>query len=272
MQPASAQKRGFAPLWSLGVAFAFLTRVNFVGGGVTRGRTIVRGDLARAGWAFPIVGLVVGAAGGGICAGALALALPPLLAAILGVAAMVLLTGALHEDGLADVADGFGGAFEREDKLKIMRDSLIGTFGVVALVLVLAGRLAAIAAMQAPLATFLAIVAAAVLSRAAMVWLMALMPQARESGLGAEAGRPGALTAGIATVIAAALAVAALGPLGGALASVVVAAVAGLFAGLAMRQIGGSTGDVFGATQQLTEVAALIAAAVIFGRLGAFWS
>ncbi|MDH3236832.1 MAG: adenosylcobinamide-GDP ribazoletransferase [Alphaproteobacteria bacterium] len=276
MQPASAQKQGFAPLWSLGVAFAFLTRLGFlsgriVGGGDKPGRTIAKGDLARAGWAFPFVGLVVGTVGGGVCAGALALALPPLLAAILGVAAMVLLTGALHEDGLADVADGFGGAFEREAKLKIMRDSRIGTFGVVALFLVLAGRLAAVAAIEAPLAAGLGIVAAAVLSRATMVWLMAFMPPARESGLGAEAGRPGALTAGIAAVITVALAVAALGPLGGAIGCVAAAVVAALFAGLAMRQIGGSTGDVLGAAQQLTEVAVLVAAAVTFDRLGGFW-
>jgi len=266
MQPGGLPKPGFAPVRSLGVGFGFLTRLD-----LAPRRPAANGELARAAWTFPVVGLVVGAAGGGITAGALALELPPLLAAIFGVAAMVLLTGALHEDGLADVADGFGGAFEREAKLRIMRDSRIGTYGVVALVLVLAARLAAIAAIQAPLATLLSVIAAAGLSRAAMVWLMAALPPARDSGLGAAAGRPDARGVAAATIIALALAVAALGPVGGAIASLAAAMVAGIFGTLALRQIGGATGDVLGGAQQLTEIAALVAAAVVFDRLGG-WS
>jgi adenosylcobinamide-GDP ribazoletransferase len=267
MQSSSPPKHGFMPLWSLRVAFSFLTRLRLMGE-----HAVAKGDLARAGWAFPIVGLVVGAAGGGVCAAALALDLPPLLCAILGVAVMVLLTGALHEDGLADVADGFGGAFEREAKLKIMRDSRIGTFGVIALVLVLAGRLATVEALDRPLAALLALIAAASLSRAAMVCLMTALPPARKSGLGADAGRPDTLNAAAATIVAVALAVAALGPLGGAIASLATAGVAGLVAFLAWRQIGGATGDVLGAAQQLTELAVLIAAVVIFDRIGSWWA
>jgi adenosylcobinamide-GDP ribazoletransferase len=255
------------PLWSLRVAFAFLTRL-----GVRHPADAGSGDLARAGWAFPLVGLVVGGIGGGIAAGALALDLPPLLAAILGVAAMVLVTGALHEDGLADVADGFGGAFEREKKLAIMRDSRIGTYGVLVLILVMAGRLAAIEALQEPLAALAAIIAAAVLSRAAMVPLMAALPAARPSGLGADAGRPGAVNVACATIIAVALAIAALGPLGGIIAAAAVAVVAGVFAALAMRQIGGATGDVLGAAQQLTDVTALIAATVMLDLFDVWWA
>jgi len=259
-------KLRFAPLWSLRVAFAFLTRLRVMG---VPGAA--KGNLARAGWSFPFVGLVVGGVGGGVCAGMLALNLPPVLAGILGVAAMAYLTGALHEDGLADVADGFGGAFEREAKLEIMRDSRIGTFGVVTLVLVLAGRMTAIAALDAPLAALAAVIAAAVLSRAAMVWLMAALPPARPSGLGADAGRPSGTTTILATIIAVALAMAALGPLGGVIVTVTVVVVAGLFAAVAWRQIGGQTGDVLGAAQQLTEIAALVAALVLFDRLGNWW-
>jgi adenosylcobinamide-GDP ribazoletransferase len=267
MQPERPTQRGFAPLASLSLAFGFLTRLP-----VAKGGAASKGALARAGWAFPLVGLVVGAVGGGICAGALALDLPPLLAAILGVAAMVLLTGALHEDGLADVADGFGGAFAREIKLQIMRDSRIGTYGVVALILVLGARLAVIEALQEPLAALAAIIAAAVLSRTAMVWLMATLPPARPDGLGADAGRPSAATATAASLIAVALAMAALGPLGGLIASVAVAVVAGFFGAQAMRQIGGATGDVLGATQQLTEIAALVAAGAAFDQLDIWWT
>jgi adenosylcobinamide-GDP ribazoletransferase len=254
-------------LWSLRVAFAFLTRL-----GVRHPADAGTGDLARAGWAFPLVGLVVGGIGGGIAAGGLTLDLPPLLAAILAVAAMVLLTGALHEDGLADVADGFGGAFERAKKLDIMRDSRIGTYGVLALILVTGGRLAAIEALQEPLAALAAIIAAAVLSRAAMVALMAALPPARPSGLGAGAGRPDAVNAVAAAVVAVAVAMVALGPLGGIIAGAGVVVVASAFGALAMRQIGGSTGDVLGATQQLTEVASLIAASVVVDLLDIWWA
>jgi len=266
MHPQRPTSRGVLPLASLGVAFGFLTRLP-----MPRGRTAAKGDLARAAWAFPLVGLVVGAVGGGVCAGALALDLPPLLAAILGVATMVLLTGALHEDGLADVADGFGGAFEREMKLQIMRDSRIGTYGVLALVLVTAGRLAVIEALQEPLAALTAMIAAAVLSRTSMIWLMATLPPARENGLGAQAGRPGAVVIVAASVIAIVLAMAALGPLGGLIAGAAVAIVAGVFAIVSWRQIGGATGDVLGATQQLTEIAALVAAAIAFDQLDIWW-
>ncbi len=265
--PKPSINQGFRPLWSLRIAFAFLTRL-----GVPHPADAAMGDLARAGWAFPLVGLVVGGIGGGIAAGGLALDLPPLLAAILGVAAMVLLTGALHEDGLADVADGFGGAFERDKKLAIMRDSRIGTYGVLALILVTAGRLAAIEALQEPLVALAAIIGAAVLSRAAMVALMAALPPARPSGLGAGAGRPGAVNTVVTTLIAAAIAIAALGPLGGIIAAAAVAVVAALFGALAMRQIGGATGDVLGAAQQLSDVTALIAATVMLDLFDVWWA
>jgi adenosylcobinamide-GDP ribazoletransferase len=266
MQSDRPTQRGFAPLASLGLAFGFLTRLPVPGG-----RAPGKAALARAGWAFPLVGLVVGAVGGGLAAGALALDLPPLLAAILAVAAMVLMTGALHEDGLADVADGFGGAFERELKLQIMRDSRIGTYGVLALILVQAGRLAAIEALQEPYPALAAVIAAAVLSRAAMVWLMAALPPARSTGLGAEAGRPGVGNTFATILIAVAVSMAALGPLGGAIASATAVVVAGVFGTIAIRQIGGQTGDVLGAAQQLTELAALIAATILFDHLDLWW-
>lgn len=100
--------------------------------------------VARAAWIFPVVGLLVGATGGGVFMLASHLGLGIASAALLAMGTQVLLTGALHEDGLADTADGFGGGRGRERKLEIMRDSRIGTYGVVALVLVLSLRFTAL--------------------------------------------------------------------------------------------------------------------------------
>ena len=113
----------------LGTGLAFLTRlpVRCALGG--------EGSLARAAWAFPIVGALVGAFGALAFWGAALVGLHPFVAGVLAVAATLLVTGALHEDGLADTADGFGAGGSRERKLEIMRDSRIGTYGVVALVL-----------------------------------------------------------------------------------------------------------------------------------------
>src|SRR6201996_8709980 len=101
--------------------------------------------LARAVWAFPLAGLAVGVAGAAIYALARRLGLPPWPASALAVAATLLVSGALHEDGLADTADGFGGGAARGQKLAIMRDSRIGSYGVCALTLALIVRAAALA-------------------------------------------------------------------------------------------------------------------------------
>ncbi|WP_052711642.1 adenosylcobinamide-GDP ribazoletransferase [Elstera litoralis] len=86
-------------------------------------------EIAEAGDMFPLVGTLIGAATGAVFWGLSTLGLPPLVAAATALAAQLLLTGALHEDGLADMADGFGGGFTRARKLEIMRDSRLGTYG-----------------------------------------------------------------------------------------------------------------------------------------------
>ena len=236
------------------VAAAFLTRLPVA----SRGAGGLEA-LAAASAAFPVVGAAIGLLSGGTCAVALMLGLGPWLAAVLAVACQVLVTGALHEDGLADLADGLGGGGDREAKLAIMRDSRIGTFGVIALVLALAARIAAVAALAgagAGLATAALVVAAAA-SRAAMAWPMRLLPPARSDGLAAAAGTPalGGLIAG--SLIAAALALALIGAAG--LAALAAAALgAFIVARLAERQIGGQTGDVLGAAQVAAEIACLI--------------
>jgi cobalamin synthase len=127
------------------IALIFLTRLPLRHAGAITGE-----DLARASWANPIAGALIGASGALVYLIAYSIGLPPLLSALLAVAATILITGALHEDGLGDVADGFGGAFEREKKLAIMRDSRIGTYAGLALILSVAIRAAALTAIAEP--------------------------------------------------------------------------------------------------------------------------
>ena len=172
----------------------------------------------------------------------------------------------MHEDALADIADGFGGGRTRDAKLAIMKDPRLGAYGASALMLALALRVALFAGLLAGLGPWragAAIVAAAALARVAGLWPLAALPPARADGIGAVAaplGRPawtrGALVA-IAVAFAAGLPVAgfagaALAPLGGL-------GVAVLVARLAERQIGGQTGDVCGAATILAELAVLTA-------------
>ncbi len=114
----------------LKIGFIFLTRLP-----LPHQQPIAKGDLSQALWTAPIVGAGLGLLGAGVYGLAQSLHLPPLPAAALAVAATVVVTGGLHEDGLADVADGFGGGATRERKLEIMHDSRIGTYGVCALIL-----------------------------------------------------------------------------------------------------------------------------------------
>jgi adenosylcobinamide-GDP ribazoletransferase len=213
---------------------------------------------ASSAWAWPLVGAVVGAAAALAAAVALTLGASPALTAVLVIAVEVLLTGALHEDGLADSADGLCGGRDRARRLEIMQDSRIGTYGTLALLLVTLARWAAVVTLlQAGHAAVL--IAAAVLSRVPMAALMAFLPNARGSGLSASVGTPTARDLGIGAGIALALALVTAGWT--ALPMAFAAAAAGLaVAALARARIGGQTGDVLGASQQLALVAALAAA------------
>ena len=210
--------------------------------------------LAEARWAWPVAGLAVGAAGWAAFAGSQALGLPPAAAAWLALGAGALVTGALHEDGLADWADGAGAGGDRARRLEIMADSRIGSFGVVALILSFGLRAAAIAALAPGLAAFLAI---AVASRAAMLALQEALPPARPGGLGAQAAGRGDWRGALGLALG--------------LAALLVLGAPGLAAGLAMAlataalgrharaRLGGQTGDVLGAAQQLAEIAGWLA-------------
>jgi adenosylcobinamide-GDP ribazoletransferase len=237
----------------LRVAAAFLTRLP-----IRSEEPAGLAALAHAARCFPLVGLGIGLAGALVYAVGIELALPPLPAAVLAVAAVVLLTGALHEDGLADTVDGFGGGHDRDHKLRIMRDSRIGTYGVIALVFALGAQIAALSAMAESSDVAAALMLGHAVSRALLVGVMHLEPPARSDGLAVSAGRPSQATTlwalGIGGIVALIFA-----GFDGIVASAIGAGVAWVIARLARQQIGGITGDVLGAVQQATAVAMLLA-------------
>lgn len=212
---------------------------------------------ASAVWAFPLAGLLVGFIACLVALAALGMGLPPSLVAGLMLGTQVLLTGAMHEDGLADCADGFWGGFDPKRRLEIMKDSQIGTYGVLALVLVIGLRWQALILLLDQ-AHLWPVLATAMLSRAFMPFLMAQLPNARQSGLSQSVGRPRLRSALFGLILATCLSWPVLGfaPL---LAGLGIMAVTSLgFAALARSKIGGQTGDVLGACQQLCELSALI--------------
>jgi len=219
------------------------------------------GALARALWTGPLVGVLVGGFGAAAYGVAAALGLSPWLAAALAVGAALVITGGLHEDGLADTMDGFGGGMTPERKLAIMRDSRIGTYGVSALVLVLVLRVGALASLADAALVLSALVAAHAASRAALPAFMTWVPPARTDGLSAAAGRPSGASAIAAMVLGVIALGFGLGPERGAVAFMLVGSAGMAMAWLCRRQIGGQTGDVLGALQQVGEILVLITAA-----------
>ncbi len=213
---------------------------------------------ARAARAYPLVGLLVGGLAALAYAAAAWIGLPPPAAALLAVAVAILATGALHEDGLADVADGFGGGRDRAHKLAILKDSRIGAYGVLALVLSVALQAALLAAIAAPGAVAVALLAGHALSRGLLPAVMWALPPARPEGLAGGLGRIPGRAAAQAAVLGAGAAVL-FGAWAGLLAVVLALAAVVWLAAVARRQIGGYTGDVLGAAQQLAALASLLA-------------
>ena len=213
--------------------------------------------FAQAQWAAPVAGLAVALCGAGLFWLAGAFGLPPLLAALLAVAATMLASGALHEDGLSDTFDGFGGGRTRERKLEIMRDSRIGSYGAAALIFSILLRAGALAAIAAPGAAAFALIAAHMSARALMPLFMHMVQPARTDGLSAGVGVIPRQTAVTALVLGGA----ALLPLGlpsAVLAAILLAVWTFALKRLAERQIGGQTGDVLGALEQGAEILVLL--------------
>lgn len=237
----------------LAVALSFLTRVPVP----VRVRDVE--DLASSIHWFPAAGAMIGA----VVAGAYALAsvgLGPMASAAIASTLGVMLTGAFHEDGLADTFDALGGGESADRSLEILKDSRLGTFGTASLVASIVIRIGLIAGFDARVA-FLALPAAHAVSRAAVVGVMGVSPAVAGEGLGASYLRHVTATrVWLGVLIGAGVGIALLGPVAGIAACAVAAITALAVRRWAVRKIGGVTGDVLGAVQQIAEVGALIAA------------
>lgn len=222
-------------------------------------------SFADALWAVPLVGALVGGLSSAAVLLALAVNLPPTVAALFALAVSILLTGALHEDGAADTADGFGGGKSPDDALQIMRDSRIGSYGTLALIFSVGSRwaaLAAIAGVAEPMAIVGTLVAAHACSRSVIPAFAGNVPPARQSGLSAGIGeiRPATWATSLSLGFILSLGV------GLAFAGVSIIALAACFLvidRLCRRSIGGQSGDVLGALQQVCEATLLLVAAAL---------
>jgi len=219
---------------------------------------------------FPIVGALIGLAVGAVAVGLIEF-VPPAVAATTAVIVGMLITGAFHEDGLADVADAFGGGWTREQRFEILKDSRHGTYGVAALTGSIVLRVVAVASIPTQAAVLAGLVAAHTLGRAAPLVAMLTVPPASESGLGADAARSlrrGPVALGlISSLVVTTLAV------GWWAVPLVAAALAGTaaIAWLAVRKIGGLAGDVLGATEQVVECLVLVVVTGLASRYRLWW-
>lgn len=253
------------------LALQFFTRVPVTGrlaGWVGFSPAMLRASAAH----FPGVGWLVGAVGGGVFLAAqagLSGVAGAAVAALLSTAATVWMTGAFHEDGLADVADGLGGAADRARALEIMKDSRIGAFGAIALVLALSLKIALLAVLagQGAMSAATALLGAHVLSRLAPLFLIRWLPYVGDEGASkakplADAIGGDALLVGVLYALpAAALLLLAHPPLQG-VASLLACLLGALYmAALLRRRLQGFTGDGLGATQQVCELAIYLALA-----------
>jgi adenosylcobinamide-GDP ribazoletransferase len=248
------------------VALQFLTRLP------------VRLERFEAAWLndcvrhFPLVGVLVGAAGAAVLIGA-GLLWPGWVAALLALAATVALTGGFHEDGLADTFDALGGVVPRDKALIIMKDSRIGSYGALALglTLLLRAALLAVLAVRPTLGAVAALLASHALARAAAVGVMVSLPyggdaehaKAKPLAL-AVAPRNFLIALGWCGLLLLALAASGvhLPRLGAALGATVIVAL--LMRQWLKRRLGGYTGDGLGATEQLAEIAVLLAFTAAF--------
>jgi adenosylcobinamide-GDP ribazoletransferase len=239
----------------LTVALGFYTRLPFRHDGAHSGE-----ELARASWAAPLAGAVVGAVGALTYALSHAAGLNAVPAAGLTIVATLVVTGALHEDGLADMVDAFGAGATPPTRLAIMRDSRIGTFGACALILSIGLRWAALASLAEPKRVAAALIAAHVAARAMPPLLMFLIPPARHDGLSAAAGLPPAESVAAAALLGLAALLLGLGIASGLIAAALLAACLLAMRSLALDKIGGQTGDVLGALEQVCEILILLVA------------
>lgn len=236
------------------VAFGFLTRLP------VPHVELRDDDLTRASALFGLVGLVVAALGVALRLAA-GWVWGPVVGGVVGILTVTLVTGAFHEDGLADAADGLWGGWEPAERLRIMRDSRLGTYGTVALLAVFALRFALLVPL-APAAFAVALVCGHVLGRAAgpvLVHLLPALPDSSSAAIAGPLGRTGRLVTMIVVIVPVTLAAGMVAVPLVAVALAVTAACAMVF----RRRLGGVTGDAIGATTVLVEVATIATVAAV---------
>ena len=228
------------------------------------------GKLSRAVRAFPTAGVLVSLPSAAVFSIFLALRADGMLAAFASLAIQTFITGALHDDGLSDTADGLGGGRDRDSALAIMRDSRIGSYGAVSLILAFGLRSAALAALAdrlTPSQAGVLILAVAAISRAALVWHWSMLPPARKDGVAASVGEPETNAAYVAYATAILFAIITLWIFTNLWAFAMSAAAVLFcvygFTGLVRGKIGGHTGDTLGASLQIAEIAVLVSLAVL---------
>jgi len=226
------------------------------------------GSFSRAVRAFPLAGVLI-ALVPALVLYTLSQTGDALVTSLIALSLMVLLTGALHEDGLADAADGLGGGRDREHALAIMKDSRIGSYGVVAMLLsfsLRAASLAALARFDSSLAA-VSMLAAACLSRSVMIWHWSALPPARTNGVAVAIGAPERGSRNLALLIGGVMGLIFIASHLGipvAIFAILVCAAAGqFFTAFVRRKLGGHTGDTIGATQQVSEIVLLSTLALI---------
>jgi adenosylcobinamide-GDP ribazoletransferase len=219
---------------------------------------------------FPLIGAVIGSLLAALLAAG-SLLLPMSVIAAVTVLCGVLLTGAFHEDGLADAADAIGGGWDREQRFTILKDPLHGSYGVAALTGSILIRILCLGALS-PAVAVAGLVASHTLGRTASIISMVVWPTASATGLGADyvrAARPLPIMVGAAVGVAITAIV-----LGWWVGPAILAAVlaAGVMGWIAWRALGGVTGDILGAIEQVVEIAVLIAVVAIGTRLRPYWA
>ena len=256
------RKSDMTPMFNLidvPAAFGLLTRLPLH---LNTAKVTARG--ASSAWAFPIVGIFIGLVAAAAAAVVHWLGLPSAVAAIFAILIPVMLTGAMHEDGLADTADGFWGGWDKARRLEIMKDSHIGTYGTLAIGLSLLLRGVLITALVSDAEYMQGLILAAMMSRASMVGLLTFLPNARDGGLSRSYGRPSNAVSLIAVIICICTALVIIPS--HAVSITFVALLSTILCGLyAKSKVGGQTGDVLGATQQVTEIAVLFTILVEVG-------
>lgn len=238
------------------IALQFLTRIP-----VTLRGEVTLAQIARSTLYFPLVGLAVGAALGGVH-WALSRFVPSIVVSVLVLILLILLTGGLHLDGFADTLDGLYGGQTGEEILRIMRDSHIGAIGVVGLICVLTLKFALIHSLPRGL-VWHSLILMAVLGRWAMVLAAAAYPYARAEGIGRPfVGRIHRREWAGASLIALLISIGLLQVKG--LALLLIALFVGFACAAAIsHRVGGMTGDTLGSVEELAEVSVLLAVCIL---------